>query len=66
MRTLNVIGCGRVGKTLAKAWHTQGVLAITLKPSGNWVTLSPWLIQTLSMPWPSGVVKSAMSLSKAV
>jgi hypothetical protein len=27
-----------------------GVLAITLKPAGNSVTLSPWLIHTLSMP----------------
>ena len=42
------------------------VLAISLKPGGSSVTLSPWLIQTLSMPWPSGVVKSAMSLSSRV
>ena len=43
-----------------------GVEAISWKPSGSLVTLSPWLIHTLSMPWPSGVVKSAMSLSSAV
>ena len=30
-----------------------GVDAISLKPGGSSVTLSPWLIQTLSMPWPS-------------
>ena len=42
------------------------VLAMSLKPGGNSVTLSPWLIQTLSMPWPSGVVKSAIFLSNAV
>jgi hypothetical protein len=42
------------------------VLAMSLKPGGSSVTLSPWLIHTLSMPWPSGVVKSAMSLSSAV
>jgi hypothetical protein len=29
------------------------VLAISLKPGGSSVTLSPWLIHTLSMPWPS-------------
>ena len=34
------------------------VLAISLKPGGSSVTLSPWLIHTCSMPWPSGVVKS--------
>ena len=39
------------------------VEAMSLKPGGISVTLSPWLIQTLSMPWPSGVVKSAMSSS---
>ena len=43
-----------------------GVLAITLKPNGSSVTLSPWLIHTLSMPRPSAVVKSAMSLRNAV
>ena len=32
------------------------VLAISLKPCGISVTLSPWLIQTFSMPWPSDVV----------
>jgi hypothetical protein len=37
-----------------------GVLAISLKPGGSAVTLSPWLIHTLSMPWPSGVLKSSM------
>ena len=42
------------------------VEAISLKPGGSSVTLSPWLIQTLSMPWPSGVVKSAMSCSSSV
>ena len=42
------------------------VLAMSLKPVGSSVTLSPWLIQTLSMPWPSDVVKSAMSFSNAV
>ena len=26
-----------------------------MKPGGSAVTLSPWLIQTLSMPWPSAV-----------
>ena len=31
------------------------VLAISLKPSGISVTLSPWLIHTFSIPWPSGV-----------
>jgi hypothetical protein len=31
------------------------VLAISLKPGGSSVTLSPWLIHTFSMPWPSGV-----------
>ena len=40
-----------------------GVLAMSLKPGGSSVTLSPWLIHTLSMPWPSGVWKSWMSLS---
>jgi hypothetical protein len=30
------------------------VLAISLKPDGISVTLSPWLIQTFSMPWPIG------------
>ena len=37
-----------------------GVLAISLKPGGSAVTLSPWLIHTLSMPWPSAVRKSSM------
>ena len=40
--------------------------AMTLKPEGNSVTLSPWLIHTLSMPCPSVVVKSAISFRKAV
>jgi len=40
--------------------------AISLKPGGISSTLSPWLIQTFSMPWPSGVTKSAMPLSSAV
>ena len=44
----------------------ESVLAISLKPGGSSVTLSPWLIHTFSMPWPSGVVKSAMSFSSAV
>ena len=43
-----------------------GVDAISLKPGGSSVTLSPWLIQTLSMPWPSAVAKSWMSFSSAV
>jgi predicted short-subunit dehydrogenase-like oxidoreductase (DUF2520 family) len=28
MPTLNLIGCGRVGKALARAWHTQGTLSV--------------------------------------
>ncbi len=43
-----------------------GVEAISLKPGGKAVTLSPWLIQTLSMPWPSGVLKSWMAFSRLV
>ena len=31
------------------------LLAISVKPGGSAVTLSPWLIQTSSMPWPFGV-----------
>ena len=34
--------------------------AISEKPGGIAVTLSPWLIQTFSMPWPSAVVWSAI------
>ena len=43
-----------------------GVLAMSLKPGGSAVTLSPWLIHTLSMPWPSGVAKSWMPSSNFV
>ncbi len=43
-----------------------GVLAMSLKPGGKAVTLSPWLIHTLSMPWPSGVPKSCRPRSSAV
>ena len=43
-----------------------GVLAISLKPGGSAVTLSPWLIQTFSMPWPSAVLKSSMPCSSFV
>jgi len=28
MKTLNLIGCGRVGRTLGRLWHTQGVLQV--------------------------------------
>ena len=31
--------------------------AISLNPGGIAVTLSPWLIHTLSMPWPVGVAR---------
>ena len=31
------------------------VLAMSLKPGGISVTLSPWLIHTCSMPWPMAV-----------
>jgi hypothetical protein len=34
--------------------------AITLKPGGSSVTLSPWLIHTSSRPWPSSLVRSWM------
>ncbi len=37
-----------------------GVLPISLKPGGMSMTLSPWLIHTFSMPWPSAVAKSSM------
>ena len=43
-----------------------GVDAISLKPGGSAVTLSPWLIHTFSMPWPSGVAKSWMPSSSLV
>ncbi len=43
-----------------------GVLAISLKPGGSAVTLSPWLIHTSSMPWPSAVRKSSMPFSSRV
>ncbi|CPM63499.1 Uncharacterised protein [Bordetella pertussis] len=44
----------------------EAVEAISLKPGGSSVTLSPWLIHTLSMPWPSSVVKSARPSSSLV
>jgi len=44
----------------------DSVDAMTLKPGGMSVTLSPWLIHTLSMPWPSAVVKSSMPSSSRV
>ena len=28
LKTLNIVGCGRVGKTLAHLWHHQGVLHV--------------------------------------
>src|ERR1700712_1918784 len=28
MRSLTVIGCGKVGRTLCRLWHTSGVFAI--------------------------------------
>ena len=28
MKTLNIVGCGRVGQTLAHLWHQQGVLQV--------------------------------------
>lgn len=28
MKTLNLIGCGRVGRTLGRLWHAQGVLQV--------------------------------------
>ena len=43
-----------------------GVEAISLKPGGSAVTLSPWLIHTFSMPWPSGVLKSSIAFSSSV
>ncbi len=43
-----------------------GVLAISSKPGGSAVTLSPWLIQTLSIGAPSGAWKSAMPSSSRV
>jgi hypothetical protein len=43
-----------------------GVDAISANPRGSAVTLSPWLIQTFSMPWPSAVAKSSMPFSKRV
>ena len=52
--------------TAMPAMGQAGVDAMTLKPSGSWVTLSPWLIHTLSMPWPSAVLKSSMPLSSSV
>jgi hypothetical protein len=43
-----------------------GVDAISVKPGGSSATLSPWLIQTFSMPWPSAVLKSSMPSSRRV
>ena len=43
-----------------------GVLAISLKPGGSAVTLSPWLIQTFSMPWPSAVRWSSIPSRRRV
>ena len=53
------------GRNMAAIGH-DSVDAISLKPSGISVTLSPWLIQTLSMPWPSGVWKSWIPSSRVV
>src|SRR5471032_88731 len=43
-----------------------GVDAISLNPTGMSDTLSPWLIHTFSMPWPSAVWKSSMPFRKLV
>ena len=43
-----------------------GVDAISAKPGGSSATLSPWLIQTFSIPWPSSVLKSSMPSSRRV
>jgi hypothetical protein len=40
--------------------------AISLKPGGSSVTLSPWLIHTFRMPWPFSVRKSSMPSSSFV
>ena len=51
-----------------RPWPAIGqasVEAMSLKPGGSSVTLSPWLIHTLSMPWPSGVRKSSMPSNSA-
>jgi hypothetical protein len=42
------------------------VEAISLNPGGSSTTRSPWLIQTFSMPWPSGVRRSSMPPSSFV
>ena len=44
------------------AMGALSVEAMSLKPSGNAVTLSPWLIHTSSSPKPSSLVWSSMSL----
>jgi predicted dinucleotide-binding enzyme len=28
MKSINIIGCGRVGKTLGRAWHSSGVYRV--------------------------------------
>ena len=43
-----------------------GVEAISVKPGGSAVTVSPWLIHTFSMPWPAAVRKSSMPSSSRV
>ena len=43
----------------------DSLLAMTLKPAGSSVTLSPWLIQTSSRPWPSALVRSWMPLNSS-
>ena len=42
------------------------VEAISLNPGGISTTLSPWLIHTLSSPWPSLVRESSMPSSSFV
>ena len=38
------------------ATGVDSLLPMTLKPGGSSVTLSPWLIQTSSRPWPRSLV----------
>jgi len=47
--------CGARPDWVMRDHVAEAVEAISLKPGGISVTLSPWLIHTWSMPWPSAV-----------
>ncbi|EXI75358.1 MAG: hypothetical protein AW07_01259 [Candidatus Accumulibacter sp. SK-11] len=43
----------------------DSLLPMMLNPGGSSVTLSPWLIQTSSRPWPCSLRLSSMPLNRA-